>query len=426
MFTKSRIAVLHYSALPVIGGVEYVIAEHTRLLLRAGYSVTILTGRGGHSSALAGATIVSIPEIDSEYPANQEIAQALARGEVPVRFQALQAHIEDLLAPHLAASDILIAHNVFTTHFNMPLTAALYHLLDAGSLPPRIAWVHDISRYVNPRSGFQQHYGFPWDLLRTYRPEIRYVAVSSRRRDMLAATFGCSVDRIAVIPNGVDPDMLLSLSDWCKQLIQDFRILEADMILLMPIRITRAKNIEFAMETCAALKRAGKSVRLIISGPPDPHSQDSREYFQSLLTRRNTLGLENEVVFVYEGLTGFPGPLVVGLSGIAELYRLADIILMPSLREGFGLAVVEAGLAGRAVFSTLVPAVDEVGTDAVNVIAERESPEHVAARMIEWATRDSVQRLRQRVRQQFTWQAIFERAIQPMLDGCLRPVKEQV
>ncbi len=422
---KPRISILHYTALPVIGGVENVTAEHTRLLTSAGYQVEILAGRGGDSPALAGATIVSIPEIDSEYPENQEIASALDRGEVLPQFQALQARIERMLLRHLTGSDILVVHNALTTHFNMPLTAALYHMLDAGSLPPCIAWVHDISRYVNPQSGFEQRHGFPWDLLRMYRPEIKYAAVSSRRRDMLAATFACPPDRIAIVPNGVDPDTLLSLTEWSRHLIKEFRLLEADLILLMPVRVTRAKNVEFALATVAALKQAGQNVRLIISGPPDPHSQDSQDYFQNLLAQRHGLGLDNEAIFLYEGFPGFPGPLVVGLARVAELYRLADVILMPSWREGFGLPVIEAGLTRQAVFSTRVPAVDTVGADAVNVIADGESPEHVAARMIEWAKADSAQRLRQRVRQRFTWQAIFERDIQPILAGCLRRAKEQ-
>jgi glycosyltransferase involved in cell wall biosynthesis len=310
-------------------------------------------------------------------------------------------------------------------HYNMPLTAALYSMLGAGALPPTVAWVHDICRYVNPHSGFDQRFGFPWNMLRKYHPEIQYEAVSVRRQQMLADTLAIPSERIGVIPNGVAPETLLALSDLGKSMARDFRLYDADLILLMPVRVTRAKNIEFALAVTAALKHAGQKVRLLVTGPPDPHSRDSQEYYEQLLAQRRALGVEQEAVFLYEGVTGHPAPLIIELAGVAELYRLADIVLMPSLREGFGLPVLEAGLTRLAVFTTGIPAVDEVGADRVYGIADGESAEQVATRMTEWAERDVEQRLRRRVRQQFVWQAIFERDIEPLLAKCAQEVKEQ-
>ncbi len=423
---KPNVSILHYSALPVIGGVENVIADHSRLLLRAGYPVTILTGRGGTSPAQAGANVIVIPEIASEYPENQEISRALDQGSILPQFRELQTRIELSLTAALPEQGILIVHNALNAHYNMPLTAALYGLLEVGGLPLTVAWVHDICRYVNPHSGFEQRYGTPWDLLRTYHPEIRYEAVSVRRQRMLADTLACPPERIGVIPNGVAPETLLGLSDLGESVVKDFRLYEADLILLMPVRVTRAKNIEFALTVTAALKQAGQKVRLVVTGPPDPHSQDSQEYYQQLLAQRRALAVEQEAAFMYEGVSGHPMPLVIESGGVAELYRLADVVLMPSLREGFGLPVLEAGLTRAAIFTTEIPAVDEVGADGVHLIADGESAEQLAARIVEWAERDMGQRLRRRVRQQYTWQAIFERDIEPLMAECALGVKEQV
>ena len=41
-----RIALLHYSSPPIVGGVESVLAHHARLLANDGHEVTILAGRG--------------------------------------------------------------------------------------------------------------------------------------------------------------------------------------------------------------------------------------------------------------------------------------------------------------------------------------------------------------------------------------------
>jgi hypothetical protein len=44
---KPPIAILHYSAPPVVGGVEAVIAAHVKTFQEAGYPVTVIAGRGG-------------------------------------------------------------------------------------------------------------------------------------------------------------------------------------------------------------------------------------------------------------------------------------------------------------------------------------------------------------------------------------------
>ncbi len=416
---KPHIGILHYTALPVIGGVENVIAEHIHLLTQAGYPVTLVTGRGGDSPALNGAQIVVIPELDSAYPENLEIAQSLDAGNVPDNFRTLQSRIKDQLDKTLAPLDLLMVHNVLQYHFNMPLTAALYDLL-ARDVVPMIAWCHDISRYVNPRSGAPQRFGFPWDLMRTFQPDLCYVTVSSRRKEWLAEILGCPPEHIRVIPNGVAPETLLGLSDLGRRIIEGFHLLDADLILLMPIRVTRAKNIECALQVTAALKRAGIAPKLVVTGPPDPHAPDSMAYFQELLAQRRELDIVDEAVFIYAGGNGFANRLTVDLPIVAELYRTADIVFMPSHREGFGLPVLEGGMTRAAVFATGVPAVDEVGADNVYLIAADQAPGDIAARMLEWAERDVELRLRRHVRQNFTWRAIFERELAPCIARCAR------
>ena len=412
---KPHLSILHYTALPIIGGVESVIADHTRLFIQAGYSVTIITGRGGDSAAHAGANVVLIPELDSEHPENLKVAQDLEEGILRPEFRNLQARIEKKLIAPLAGSDVLLVHNVLNFHFNLPLTAALYRLLDQHRTPRMVAWCHDISRYLTPSSGEEPRFGFPWDLLRTYRSEIRYVAVSSRRQRLLAETLAISEERIQMIPNGVAPALLLGLGEFAQQVVKEFDLLSADLILLMPVRITHAKNIEFALEVTAALKAEQIAPKLIITGPPDPHARDSQAYFDELIALRRKLQLQREVVFLYQGTSDLPGPLTIEPATVAELYRVADVVLLPSHREGFGLPVLEGGLVRNAVFASKVPAVDEVGADLVHAIAPDETPQHVAARMREWADRDMSQRLQRRVRQNYTWQAIFERQIVPLI-----------
>jgi mannosylglucosylglycerate synthase len=309
----------------------------------------------------------------------------------------------------VADADVLIVHNVLNYHFNLPLTAALYHLLDRRAVPRMIAWCHDISRYVNLSSGAVSRTGFPWGLLRTPREEITYVAVSSRRQRMLAATLGCPPGQIRVIPNGVAPEDLWGLDDFGQRILKDFDLLNRDVNLLMPVRITRAKNIEFALRVTAALKASGFEPLLLITGPPDPHVPASPAYADELCALRRELGLDCEVAFLYETHPSLT------ISSVAELYRMADVIFLPSHREGFGLPVLEAGLIGKPIFASDVPALDEVGTNSIYRIAPNDTPNLVVGRIARFTQEDSSYQLSRRVRKHFTWQAIFARTIEPLM-----------
>ena len=61
-----NIALLHYSAPPIVGGVESVMGHQARQMAAAGHHVLLTAGRG---LALAGAAdIVILPQLDSRHP----------------------------------------------------------------------------------------------------------------------------------------------------------------------------------------------------------------------------------------------------------------------------------------------------------------------------------------------------------------------
>jgi len=100
---------------------------------------------------------------------------------------------------------------------------------------------------------------------------------------------------------------------------------------------------------------------------------------------------------------------------IGDLFRVSDLMFMPSHREGFAMPVLEAGLAGIPVVSTAVPAALEIGGEDVILFDEDQDPGQLAGRILTWAERSPVHRLRRRVRQSYTWPAIFHRYIEPLL-----------
>jgi glycosyltransferase involved in cell wall biosynthesis len=410
----SRNAILHYSAPPVIGGVEAVIDAHVHLLTEAGYPVTVIAGQGNATSFPESADFVLIPELDSQHPEVLEMNAALEIGRVPAGFEDMVGRIIAALGPILNKFNNLVVHNIFTKHFNLPLTAALYRLLDAGGIVNWIAWCHDFT-WTSPHSGHKVHPGYPWDLLRTYRSEVTYVVVSKQRQRTLAELLEVSSQKIKVVYNGVDPVPMLGLTQEGQALIQRLGILESDLVLLMPVRVTQAKNIELALKVVAELKKRQCNPKLVLTGPPDPHDPENMDYYRFLCDLRRDLDVEREMRFVFESGPDPEEPYIIDMPVIGDLYRVSDLMFMPSHREGFGMPVLEAGLAGIPVISTDVPAAEEIGGKNVLIFSAGDPPEKVAELILARIEADPVYHHKRQVRKKYTWKAIFQRDIEPLL-----------
>ena len=413
---QGNTAIMHYTAPPVVGGVEGVMEAHVRTFARAGYPVTVIAGRGDGKALATEAEFVRIPTVDSQHPEIARLSRQLEEGDVPSVLDAVASELVETLRPLLRHFDNLIVHNAFTKRFNLPLTVALFRLLDEGSIANCIAWCHDIG-WTSDHSLPNLHPGYPWDLLRTRRDDVTYVVVSRHRQRALARLFDCSPDEIQVIYNGVDPVLLLGLTEEGRRLSERLGLLESDLILLMPVRVTQAKNIELALRVVAALKDRDKDVRLVLTGPPDPHDQQSMAYFRDLRALRRELDVENEFRFVAESGPDAGETFTIGMPVVADLFRASDMILMPSHREGFGMPVLEAGLLGKPIACTEMPAASEIGAEDVITIDPEGDPQQIAERILSRLEGSPVHRLRRRVRRGHTWRAIFERDIESLLRG---------
>jgi glycosyltransferase involved in cell wall biosynthesis len=411
---KPSSAILHYSVSPVVGGVEAVIAAHVQVMNAAGYPLAIITGRGEPQAFPSAVEFTSIPEIDSQHPEILALSQYLEDGHIPDGFEEMTSRLIDKLMPVVSEYDNLIIHNVFTKHFNLPLTAALYRLLDEGHIHKAIAWCHDFT-WTSPSSRSKVHCGYPWDMLRNQRADVTYVVVSEQRRRALANLFNCEMDEIQVIYNGVDPNELLGLSEEGRALINRLNYLENDLNLIMPVRVTRAKNIEYALHLVRALKISGNRVKMVLTGPPDPHDSKSMEYYNSLRALRRQLGVEEEMRFVFESGPAEDEPFFIDMHIVGELLRASDLVFIPSHREGFAMPVLEAGLAGVPVVTTEVPAAVEIGKQDVLIFNTEQEPTALAEEILNRLEVDATYRLRRRVRQQYTWEVIFHKQIQPLL-----------
>jgi glycosyltransferase involved in cell wall biosynthesis len=415
---KHHIGILHYSAPPVIGGVEAVIHAQAQVLTQNGFAVDVIAGRGDSSALPDSCRGIFHPLLDSQHKTILKASQVLEKGHVPENFDILVNKIQKILFPVLAQVNHLIVHNIFSKHFNLPLTAALFQLLENEQISHVIAWTHDLT-WTSPNSCHQVHNGYPWDLLRQTHPKIDFVAVSEKRQAELCSLLNLAPNQVHVVHNGVKPATLLGLSPQSQQLIEKLQLLHSDMIVLMPVRVTQAKNIEYALQVLQALKKHVQNPRLILTGPPDPHSASNLAYFQSLKEQRRELGLEHQMAFIYECGMDASQAFTIDETIVGDLFRISDVIFMPSHREGFGMPVLEAGLSGVPVMCSHIPAAEEIGRDDVLQFDPRQPAAVTAESLAKLVENNPLSRFRRRVRLHYTWQALFTNKIAPLLKECV-------
>ncbi len=398
-----KIILLHYSAPPTVGGVESVIGHHARLMADDGHEVCIVAGRGEQTDPRVG--FEQIPLVDSRHPVVLSIKEQLDRGIVPDEFLV---HVDELtrsLREVVSGAGCLIAHNVCSLNKNLILTAALKRISEDANHPQIILWHHDLA-WTTLRYRSELHDGYPWDLLRTAWPGAEQVTISEYRRQELASLMKIPEEEIRVIPNGVDISRFLKLETLSTSLVEQLDLLNADPILLLPVRITPRKNIELALQVMAEIRDRYPRAALIVTGPLGPHNPANVEYFRKLQSLRQELALEKNVFFLAELATGYLPDEVV-----SDFYQLADLLFLPSFEEGFGIPVLEAGLAGMPIFCADIPPLRDLGLDYANYFSPNGPATAIAARILEHLAASPVAGFRTHVRSHFAWREIYRKQI---------------
>jgi len=148
---------------------------------------------------------------------------------------------------------------------------------------------------------------------------------------------------------------------------------------------------------------------LVVTGPLGPHNPANVNYFDQLCSLRQALGLEDSAHFLAELSSEYLPDAV-----IADFYRLADALIFPSREEGFGIPVLEAGMAGLPIFCADIPPLKELAGDQAIYFDPDADPEDVASAM-QLAFSSPAYQLRVRVRTRFAWQRVYRERIEPLL-----------
>jgi glycosyltransferase involved in cell wall biosynthesis len=184
-------------------------------------------------------------------------------------------------------------------------------------------------------------------ILDGFRSAHRVICVSNATRDQILHYGLAPPDRLAVIPNGVDP--VFSPRPDPEADAQIAQMLEPRVnggieILHVGSAIER-KRIDLLLEVFAALRSRLPGVRLVRAG-----GQMSNE----LRARAEQLGVAGAIIEL---------PML-DRRVLAAAYRRATCVLLPSDSEGFGLPLVEAMACGTPVVASDLPVLREVGGGA--------------------------------------------------------------
>ena len=168
----------------------------------------------------------------------------------------------------------------------------------------------------------------------------RIVVVSENSIKDIHADMGVSLDRMRLVPVGVDPELFTPLPHITRRPGRLITTASADVAL---------KGLSYLLEAVAKL-RTERDVTLTIIGKPRAGASND------LIDQ---LGLRPHIEFV----SGVPDERIV------ELYAEAEMAVVPSLYEGFSLPAIEAMSTGICLVATDGGALPEVtGRDGDTVL----------------------------------------------------------
>lgn len=308
----TRVLILSWEYPPLIeGGLARHVRKLAEGLVERDTEVHVLT-RGGEETpveVVAGVQVHRVREPTRPAELNEFVAwvermnsDMLAAGvELGDRYSFDLVHGHDWLVAN--AGDHL------SRRFGAPLVTTI-HATEHGRHQGWVdthpqSYIHGVERWITNRSD-------------------RVIACSTFMREQIVDIFGVPEGAIEVIPNGIDPEDLQPHDDErLRRLRAEFAEPEQALVLLVG-RLVYEKGFQFALEALPAIIERLPGTRFIVAG--------SGTHEEELRRQADELGLMEHGTFV-----GWIGDDV-----LHSLYRIADVCVVPSIYEPFGLVALEA------------------------------------------------------------------------------------
>lgn len=219
---------------------------------------------------------------------------------------------------------------------------ALATLKERGVIPGFARTVHHMDAFRDPELKALQN--------RSILAADRHFVVSRLWQGLLAETFGIDA---ALVGNGIDIKRFSPIPDGREAALARRLGLDVGPVVLSIGGVEERKNSTRILEAFIQLRAMHPRAQLVIAGGASV--LDHHEYinnFKALLAS-----------------SGLPAAAVIRAGPQAQedmpaLYRLADVLAFPSVKEGFGLVALEAMACGvPTVVSAIAPFTEHIGAD---------------------------------------------------------------
>lgn len=182
-------------------------------------------------------------------------------------------------------------------------------------------------------------------ITKTKFPQSVVVFPNEYSRPRVAQNFGYAESEVRFAPHAIDYCEHFGFHPMSRKIVEEFKMLDADVIMCYPVRLDRGKQVEWNLLIASAIKHLGHSVRVIIAAF---HSTggDKVTYRKWLIDYAHKLGLsDQEFLFTCD----FDESLKVSCPHemIRDFMILSNVFILPSRSETFSLIALEAGLSGN-------------------------------------------------------------------------------
>jgi glycosyltransferase involved in cell wall biosynthesis len=197
------------------------------------------------------------------------------------------------------------------------------------------------AKSLKDKLGLKRWFSFIEMQMKVARKLTHIITVSQTARQHIAETFGLPEEKLRVIYNGIDADIFCP-SPKVSRL--------NNRLLVVISRDTPVKGLRYMLEALGVLNQKHHLELVVVAKGTDNRTT------QRLI---NKLGIKDYVKIIDE----------IDTPELVKQYRLATIVVIPSVYEGFGLPAAEAMACGAPVVSTTAGALPEVVGDAGVMVA---------------------------------------------------------
>ncbi|MEM2261510.1 MAG: glycosyltransferase family 4 protein [Ignisphaera sp.] len=268
---------------------------------------------------------------------------------------------------------------------NLPFLTSFQSILIAKKLRiPSVLHVHGVIGARAKILNFMQ-YAFIMTLMQRAFHETNLVICLTQSDALEIQKLGCPIEKIRVIPNGVDINKF-----------KPFREPEEDLIFWGG-RFMPEKGLEHLMKALSMIVKVKPKVKLIMAG--------GGLFFPKIYKMVVNFGLKRNVIF--KG--------VVAHDKLPALINTASLCVLPSLKEGMPYILLEAMACGRAVIGSDIAGINDVISHRVNgiLVPPKNTKALVEAIIQLLEDRDLRRKLGENARklivEKYSWQKISEK-----------------